>query len=511
VNKSNEGKKMDKTIKELKRIKKDQDAILNHVPAIIFFKNKENRYLRVNKAFAKLMRVSEKKLEGQSLFKLFPKKQAESSWIDDKEIISTGLPKMNIIHPMDIKRETRWFQTDKIPYRDEDGNTIGVIGFAIDITERKNTETILHDSEMRFRRLFESAQDGILILDAQTGKIDEVNPFIIDMLGFTHKELLGKKLWEIGAFVDINKSKVAFKTIQREGYVRYENMPLRTKDGHLIKVEFVSNLYKVNHHSVIQCNIRDITERKELEAYNKKEGILSEEKRKTEFIADATHELRTPLAIIRGTVDLAMLEGSKKSKSSISTFKAINHEVEHLSELLSDLTLLTTSSSSSSITLRRKIRVQKINLSILVKKTTDACKKIAFNKHITIKTDKIPDAFIMGDKVYIEKLFRNIINNAITYGKEKGWIEISFIKDKHYVEIIIKDNGIGISKKDLLNIFKRFFRAEKSRNRAGGGTGLGLAIAKQIAQEHGGDIEASSVLGSGSTFTIILPLIKKIN
>ena len=134
-----------------------------------------------------------------------------------------------------------------------------------EIEHRKHLENILQASEIRFRRLFETAQDGVLILDAGTGQITEVNKFLIDMLGYSREEFLGKKLWEIGVFIDTDKCKTAFIELQVKEYIRYEDLPLRTKDGRPINVEFVSNVYKVDHTKVIQCNIRNITERKELE------------------------------------------------------------------------------------------------------------------------------------------------------------------------------------------------------------------------------------------------------
>lgn len=120
----------------------------------------------------------------------------------------------------------------------------------------------LRVSESRYRRLFESARDGILLLNADTGQIDDVNPYLIEMLGYSHAEFLGKKLWEVGTFTDIAESKKMFSKIQAEGYVRYDDLPLRTKAGIIIAVEFVSNSYDCEGTTVIQCNIRNITERK---------------------------------------------------------------------------------------------------------------------------------------------------------------------------------------------------------------------------------------------------------
>jgi diguanylate cyclase (GGDEF)-like protein/PAS domain S-box-containing protein len=120
----------------------------------------------------------------------------------------------------------------------------------------------LKTSELRYRRLFEAAQDGILILDAETGMIEDVNPFLIEMLGYSCEEFVQRKLWEVGPFKDIETSQEAFKTLQEHEYIRYEDLPLRAKDGRLFQVEFVSNVYLVEGEKVIQCNIRDITERK---------------------------------------------------------------------------------------------------------------------------------------------------------------------------------------------------------------------------------------------------------
>ena len=119
----------------------------------------------------------------------------------------------------------------------------------------------IKNSELRYRRLFEAAQDGILILDAKTGAITDVNPFLINMLGYTQEEFLNKKLWEIGAFSDVESSLKAFEILKENEYIRYENLPLKTKSGKLIQVEFISNVYQVGAEKVIQCNIRDISDR----------------------------------------------------------------------------------------------------------------------------------------------------------------------------------------------------------------------------------------------------------
>ena len=132
--------------------------------------------------------------------------------------------------------------------------------------KHQRIEEALRASEVRYRRLFETAKDGILLLDADTGQIADANPFLQDLLGYSHAELLGMTLWEIGPFKDIAASQSAFLQLQSQEYVRYEDLPLETKNGQRRQVEFVSNVYQVNGHRVIQCNIRDITARKQIEA-----------------------------------------------------------------------------------------------------------------------------------------------------------------------------------------------------------------------------------------------------
>jgi diguanylate cyclase (GGDEF)-like protein/PAS domain S-box-containing protein len=135
----------------------------------------------------------------------------------------------------------------------------------------------LKESEMRYRRLFEAAQDGILILDAETGLIEDVNPYLIDMLGYSRDELITRKLWEVGAFKDVEASETAFRALQKNEYIKYKDLPLRAKNGHLIQVEFVSNVYLVGSDRIIQCNIRNITDQKQArDALLKSEATLRE-------------------------------------------------------------------------------------------------------------------------------------------------------------------------------------------------------------------------------------------
>lgn len=164
--------------------------------------------------------------------------------------------------------------------------------FYPDSDELNRRIELLENSEKRYRRLFESARDGILILDAETGKVVDANPFLLQLLGYSYDEVYGKYIWALGVFKDIAASKEAFQTLQENEYIRYDDLPLETLDGKPIAVEFVSNVYLVDHNRVIQCNIRDITERKQADAERKRLMAAVEQSGEVIFMTDAKGIIR---------------------------------------------------------------------------------------------------------------------------------------------------------------------------------------------------------------------------
>ncbi len=180
----------------------------------------------------------------------------------------------NVVIAASFPDHKLWISASAAPIRTSDGQMLGVVASFMDITERKQIEEALEDSEKRYWRLFEASKDGILILDADTGKVVDVNPFLLQLLGYSYDAVYGKYIWELGVFKDIAASREAFKVLQQKEYIRYDDLPLETLDGRAIAVEFVSNVYLVDHSKVIQCNIRDITERKRREC-----AVLENEER----------------------------------------------------------------------------------------------------------------------------------------------------------------------------------------------------------------------------------------
>jgi diguanylate cyclase (GGDEF)-like protein/PAS domain S-box-containing protein len=237
--------------------------LLEHINDIFYELDKQGVIKYCSPSIERLLGYYQEEIIGRSIVDFLDNEDTFSA-IENVKKVMVGQAAPHEYRILHKTGEIRWIRVNSNPVRKGD-QIVGIRGVMSDITERKQAEEALRDSEKRYRRLFESAKDGIMILDADTGKVFDVNPFLIQILGHSYDTLYGKHIWEIGVFKDIAASKEAFKTLQDKGYIRYEHMPLETLDGRSIDVEFVSNVYLVDHTKVIQCNIRDITERKKAE------------------------------------------------------------------------------------------------------------------------------------------------------------------------------------------------------------------------------------------------------
>lgn len=247
---------MNNISEEIKKAYQEWMDALDKMDDAIFIHDKNFRILRCNMAYKKYAGLPFKDIIGRLYFEIFPK-------LDAPLQSSIETLKKSLIEEAkeELKVGDKLFRSHAYAMTDSNGAYLYSLQTLEDITEHKKIEKALQTSESQFRRLFETAQDGILLLDAQTGLIVNANPFILNLLHYNLEEFIGKKLWELGFFRDKEESKTAFEELKEKGYIRYSDLPLQTKDGSQIDVEFISNLYDVGERKVIQCNIRDISER----------------------------------------------------------------------------------------------------------------------------------------------------------------------------------------------------------------------------------------------------------
>jgi PAS domain S-box-containing protein len=408
------------------------------------------------------------------------------------------------------------------PIKEKSGAITGWSTSARDITQRKQAEEALQSSEIRYRRLFESALDGILILSGDSGKIVDVNPYLIQMLAYPKEELLGKQLWEIGTLKDIAASKASFLELQARDYVRYDDLPLESSKGKVFHVEVVANGYIEDEHRVVQCNIRDITERQmaqeDLRQTNQRlESAVAELHAKThelatmtqqlwqasklatmgELAASVAHELNNPLATISLHTEL-LADSLAPDDPDRQPLLVIDQEVGRMATLVSNL-----------LAFSRRSHQQLSTLDICdeLTSTLDFIQYHLRGNNIDIAKDYASGLpTVQGDREQLRQVFVNLITNASDAMPRGGTLKVrgrtgAMPAGGQAVVIEFSDTGTGIQTGDLPRLWEPFFTTKPE----GKGTGLGLAICRRTVEEHRGTIEIETGPGKGTTVRITLP------
>jgi two-component system sensor histidine kinase/response regulator len=413
------------------------------------------------------------------------------------------------------------------PIRDEAGKIGGSVIVGRDITDRNRVEESLRFSEERYRRLFEAAKDGILILDADTGAIVDINPFLLALLGYKKDEIIGQKIWDLGFLKDAVINQINFMELQDKEYIRYENLPLQTSEGRKINVEFVSNVYEVAGKKVIQCNVRDITERilaaQEIQRLNtdleqrvnertsqlqdanealQKAIIAADQanRTKSDFLAAMSHEIRTPMNAIIGFSDLALKTALSPRQKDY--FLKIHSAGVSLLGTINDIL------DFSKIEAGR-LSMERIDFSLnqVLESTVSITTQSANAKgleYVLNVPQEIPSDFA-GDPYRLQQVLVNLVGNAVKF-TESGEVELQVAllektPEKAKLRFAVRDTGIGMTKDQQAKLFQPFSQADSSMSRKYGGTGLGLSIVGRLVEMMGGQIWIESEPGKGSTFT----------
>ncbi|MFA5309909.1 MAG: PAS domain S-box protein [Dehalococcoidales bacterium] len=372
-----------------------------------------------------------------------------------------------------------------------------------DITEREQIEKALKTSEMRYRRLFEAARDGILVLDADTGAIIDVNPFMIELLGFSHKQFLGMTIWELGLLKDIIANQDAFLEMKRKGFVHYEGLPLETPSGLKLEVEFVSHIYEVDHLKVIQCDIRDITQRKRAEEEQERlSRLLQAQVSELEtFSYGIAHDLRSPLVSIEGFSRLLLEDIQNMGIENVQEdIRQLESGVKRMHGFLNGT--LEYSHSGHLIERVDDVSFDKIAREVI----TELNDSIAESGATVTLAKSFPR--ICVDRSRIKQVLTNLIQNSIRY-RDKAVplkIEVGHYLSEKEIVYFVRDNGTGIDASEAEKVFTLFYRGTAD----GEGSGIGLSIVRKIIEAHGGKIwvqPSQSEKGTTMCFTLPKPTV----
>lgn len=522
----------------------------------------------------------------------------------------------------DIKvREYYDWQINRIPLPD---GQYGVVCYFIDISARVLAEKSLRASEVRYRRLFESAEDGILILNRTTGRITESNPYMFQMLGYSHDELLGKELWQIGLLKDEQESQALIRQLEGKTSFHYEHLPLVASGGRQVEVEVVGNVYLEGHESMIQCNIRDISERRQVEralakalayaddiiktlrepflvldsdlkvrtanrsfyetfhvsrektencfVYDLGNGqwdipalrkLLNEvlshnqsvqnyevehkfpelglktmllnarpfppdskypelillaveditavrqrasdladtNRRKDEFLAMLSHELRNPLAPIVSAVQLLGIQ-KNEDRLHLQARMIIERQVGRLTRLIDDLLEV-----SRITTGRIHLQLARVEVKGIMENAIESVRS-QLDQHLHDLKVSLPSdpIWLYADPARLEQVIINLLTNAIKYTENGGQIWLTVQCEGGECVLRVRDTGVGMAPELLPHIFELFTQAERSLDRSQGGLGIGLALVQRIVEMHQGRVDVTSTQGQGSEFVVRLPL-----
>jgi PAS domain S-box-containing protein len=492
-----------------------------------------------------------------------------------------------------------------------------------DVTERRQAEERMAASEQRYRRLFETARDGILIIDFNTGEIVEANPFMETLLGYSREELVGHDLWQTDLFQDNATAQQRFQELQREGYIRHEDLPLVARDGQVVEVEIIGNVYIEGSERLIQYNIRDITERKQVEAelrrneerlrkivasnavgvlffdevtgrlldandtflgitgysrseveageldwwkltppeyleeslqqlerlaltgsigpYEKEyfcqdgsrkwmlfsgaslgdgtmvefcidvtdrkqaeEALRDADRRKDEFLAMLSHELRNPLSPITNAVRLLHL-GQDDTEIQQEALSVLDRQVGALTRLVEELLDV-----SRVTTGRIHLHTEDLDLNALVQSVADSFRpQMEERRHeFSVSLTGAP-LWVHGDATRLEQVVVNLLSNAAKYTPEGGQVWLTVEEEGGEALIRVRDSGMGIDPALLAHVFELFSQGARELGRTQSGLGVGLALVKSLVEMHGGTVMAQSEgPGQGSEFIVRLPTVE---
>ncbi len=393
-----------------------------------------------------------------------------------------------------------WWDSYFNPIYETDGSINEVSIISHNITDKKQIELAVQESEEKFRNIFESFQDIYFRTDIQ-GKIILVSPSIYELCGYKPTELMGRNISSF--YVNAKRQEKLIKELLRTGSVRNYEINLQKKDGTFLNcISHLRLIYNKYLQPIAVAGVaRDISDLKEASEELLKAKVLAERSLKVKevFLANMSHEIRTPMNGVIGMIDLlAESDLDERQKEFVQTIKKSS---ETLLEILNDILDLSKLEAG-----KMELRLSPISLRHTVDKLHSLFKQQATNKGIELLIDFDPETpvYLMADETRLLQILSNLTSNSIKF-TDQGHVKVKIkpvlkTERQHLIKVEVQDTGIGISDENIKKLFATFQQLDNSSTKTYQGTGLGLAISRELTQLMDGEIGVTSNMGNGSTF-----------
>lgn len=506
------------------------NALVDKIPDAIFFKDREGRFLRVNRAMANDAGIDDPAyFVGRTDAEIWQGNLPEEAGEDERHIIETGTPILNKEEqPIAADGKQRWVLVTKMPLQNEASEIIGTFGIAREITEKKLAEIKLRESEARFRLLVEHSPDAIVTLDIDQGRFSEANIHAEHLFQMKREEILTKHPVELSPRFqpgNVPSEQLAREMIELALSGKRMVFDWVHCDAHGREIPCEVRLVPLpaGDRKLLQATIADITLRKQAEReltdardaaqeanreLRRARDVAEQANRaKNDFLANVSHEIRTPMNAVIGMTDLVLdtdLDQTQREfleivAESAESLMSMIEQVLDFSNIESDRLVL----DSVDFDLRQEVQNTLAPLH---------ARAIARRNRLSIRIDDDVPQWLLGDARRLRQILSNLVDNAIKF-TEGGEVSVHVRSQEsppafERLQFSIQDTGIGIPKEKIDSIFSAFEQVDTSATRSYGGTGLGLAITDRLCKAMDGQLSVASKPGEGSTFCFTVTMLR---
>lgn len=500
-----------KRMVEIRRESEERYRMLLHsIPQKVFYKDRNSVYAAVNSSYASDFNLSPDDFIGKTDFDFYPHDLAEKYRNDDRRVMYSGITE-ELDESYMSEGVMKTVHTLKTPVRDEKGQVVGILGIFWDITERKRAEEeresllkeiqqLARDARRRANELeitIGSIVDAVFVCDNE-GRIVDVNKAGLLLLGMSEKPAallpLVDRLRQLNLRHPNGKPITAeelaiMRALNGQVVPSFEEIatsPRTHRDIHLLTSAAPIQDQEGNILGAVEV-ISDISSMRELD------------KLKDEFIIVAAHELKTPVAIMKGYAQALLRSTAERSPQDRKMLDAINRGADRIDNIVKDLLDI-----SRLYLGRLELQMERVDLSEITDEVVNRMASKTTKHHICLKNQE--PAIIKGDRDRLEQVLTNLLDNAIRYSPGGGEIEVTVSMQNHEALVSVRDQGVGIPLEKQGRLFERFYRAHTNTAYDYGGMGVGLYLAREIVLRHGGRMWFESEEGKGSTFYFSIPL-----